>query len=330
MAGGTLLNGRSRFTPAVSPPPTIDYAMPDLGGLWRPNPVLLPNGWGVSLVSVGPELAAAMLATNRDDNRNKRPTVHGRYANDMRQGLWRLTHQGVAFDRQGHLCDGQHRLSACVQAGAEFETLVFFGVGDGDEMGVLDTGANRSASDASAYILGTRTGHKVLATLRSFLTGGSGQMVTYSHPHILAYLSQMPAFGLFHARTFVGRAAEMPNGAVRAAVMRAFFHHDPDDLTRFVAMVMDKENPTEKRDHAARLLRRYLAGFAGGRGGIGASTEMYRKGQRAILAYLTDEHLDKLYASADDLFPLPTAEQVAARNASEAALLATIPTTTEG
>jgi len=34
------------------------------------------------------------------------------FAEAMRRGEWMVTHQGIAFDTQGVLVDGQHRLAA--------------------------------------------------------------------------------------------------------------------------------------------------------------------------------------------------------------------------
>lgn len=41
------------------------------------------------------------------------------YALEMLKGNWKHTHQGIGFDKKGHLKDGQHRLLALVQAAEE-------------------------------------------------------------------------------------------------------------------------------------------------------------------------------------------------------------------
>lgn len=65
---------------------------------------------------ITPELAAAYLNKN-SVNRNLKDTSIGRLAADMRDGKWRLTHQGIAFYEDGRLSDGQHRLHAIIRSG---------------------------------------------------------------------------------------------------------------------------------------------------------------------------------------------------------------------
>lgn len=64
-----------------------------------------------SIVIVTPEMALRWL----EKNTNNRPVariVVERYKRDMLAGLWQFTNAGVAFDVNGDLIDGQHRLLA--------------------------------------------------------------------------------------------------------------------------------------------------------------------------------------------------------------------------
>jgi hypothetical protein len=58
-------------------------------------------------------------------NRKLSPVVVQRYADDMRRGNWDLTHQGIAFDTEGWLIDGQHRLAAVALSGVACEFWIF-------------------------------------------------------------------------------------------------------------------------------------------------------------------------------------------------------------
>ncbi len=66
-------------------------------------------------------------------------------AQEMEAGNWRLTHQGIAFDSQGNLVDGQHRLAAIVKANKSVEMLVTTGLPDG-RFPIIDRGVVRSVS----------------------------------------------------------------------------------------------------------------------------------------------------------------------------------------
>lgn len=315
------INGKTTAPPLrATRPPGPDYVVPDFGGLWEPSLTFLPNGWGVAITEVTPALAAAMLATNRADNRNRRQTAYTRYADDIRCGRWRLTHQGIAFDRQGRLCDGQHRLFACVQAEKPFRSLVFFGAGGNEEMAVHDTGAGRTAQDASQYVLGERVGHQAISLVRNFIQGVARTRPTFTHSYLLSQVDRYYAAVLFQADAFPSQGKQ-PVAPVRAALCRAYYHHDRDDLIRFAGVLTERLDPSESRDATAKMLRHYLQ-LAGTRRGIDRQREQYCKAQRAIASYLSAEPLSKLYASEDDLFPLPSDDQLRDRNAAEEAALA--------
>lgn len=57
-----------------------------------------------------------------------------------------MTHQGIAFDKNGILRDGQHRLTAIVDEGRDAKMVVTFGIAP-EAFSVMDTGSRRTASD---------------------------------------------------------------------------------------------------------------------------------------------------------------------------------------
>jgi len=97
------------------------------------------------VMSVSPALAEEWLKMNTN-NRKKRPSTVKKYARAMRDGAWKLTHQGIAFDEDNRLLDGQHRLEAIVQSGATVEMLVCFDVSR-DVFAFIDDGAIRNSAD---------------------------------------------------------------------------------------------------------------------------------------------------------------------------------------
>lgn len=98
-----------------------------------------------SVCTITPSEAASLLARNTNNRKLRLPTVE-KYARDMREGRWRLTYDPVRIGLDGALFDGQHRLTACVESGCSFETLVVWGLVP-EDFTVLDTGASRSLSD---------------------------------------------------------------------------------------------------------------------------------------------------------------------------------------
>lgn len=97
------------------------------------------------LVLVTPKYAEILLK----ENKLNRPISNQRvvkYANDMKNGNWKATHQGIAFDKEGNLTDGQHRLYAVIMSQIPVYMNITTGL-EKDCFDVLDTGGNRSKSD---------------------------------------------------------------------------------------------------------------------------------------------------------------------------------------
>lgn len=103
-----------------------------------------------------------MLAANTANRPLSRSTVRA-FADAMQRGDWLVTHQGIAFDTNGMLVDGQHRLAAVVEAEMPVEMTVFTEV-EPDTFDVLDTGKRRNAADVLAI-----EGEKSSATLAAMV-----------------------------------------------------------------------------------------------------------------------------------------------------------------
>lgn len=80
------------------------------------------------IIEITPEMAKEMLERNMKNNRRVSKETVMRYARIMKAGGWNLTHQGIAFDTDGELIDGQHRLHAIVQANVPVKLMVTYGV----------------------------------------------------------------------------------------------------------------------------------------------------------------------------------------------------------
>lgn len=92
-------------------------------------------------------MAKTWLAKNIETNR---PPKKGRipgYARDMKSGKWRLTGEGIKFNKRGELIDGQNRLRAVILADTPVQFAVIYDVDD-EAFGVLDSGAMRTAADS--------------------------------------------------------------------------------------------------------------------------------------------------------------------------------------
>ena len=93
---------------------------------------------------ITPEWAIDILENHNPYNRKLSENTVQAYAADMRNGRWVLNHQGLAFDTNKNLCDGQHRLWAVVFSGKTIESLVTYDIPvsenkNGIELNSMDT-----------------------------------------------------------------------------------------------------------------------------------------------------------------------------------------------
>jgi hypothetical protein len=106
----------------------------------------------VSVEVITPDEAKAYFATRAPNQRPLSQEFVGRYADIMARNGWELTHQGIAFNAEGQLIDGQHRMAAVVKSQATIESMVFRYRAVGNSMLVVDSGKPRSVPDKIAVL----------------------------------------------------------------------------------------------------------------------------------------------------------------------------------
>lgn len=130
----------------------------------------------VEVKTITPAMASEMLNKN-NGNRNISQAKVQYYARIMREGSWKLTHQGIAISTTGNIIDGQHRLVAIVQYGKPIDFIVTIveaddGLGELTAVGQpIDIGKIRSISDITSehrrYVMIVR------GLIRDFVPNGS-------------------------------------------------------------------------------------------------------------------------------------------------------------
>jgi len=111
--------------------------------------------------TISPEIAKSFLATNQ----NNRPLKSSRvslYAEQMKNGEWYLTEQGISFGKDGNLRNGQHRLHAVVKSGVSVKMYVTYDC-ENSAFEMLDVGVNRTIKDI------TGLPENVTATVKSVI-----------------------------------------------------------------------------------------------------------------------------------------------------------------
>ncbi|MEU6475544.1 hypothetical protein ABZ858_01410 [Streptomyces sp. NPDC047017] len=150
----------------------------------------------IEVCMVTPELARDWLRRNISNRPLSRQTVT-QLAKAIERREWKLTHQGIAFDENGNLVDGQHRLQAVVKAGIPVEILVVHGV-PRSAFTVMDTGRKRTGRDALS-LAGEVNSNHLAAALRGLQmyyaspdANWSGSSATVSNDQLLTILEQHP------------------------------------------------------------------------------------------------------------------------------------------
>ena len=253
------------------------------------------------VLAIAPQLAESWLA-GKAPNRRLRKRVVERYANDMRAGQWRMTHQGIAFDETGALIDGQHRLAAIVRANMTVEMLVVRGIPRESQLD-MDQHAKRGADDAL-----TLAGFNADKTTVSIARG-----LFHAARHTKTDLSieELAQFITRH-RSAIDFARQLVDRKVRgvSAVARAFYHEDKARLANFICVLITGVQGDPPRDDSSAILLRNLLLLTHASGGMNGSNAnrrvaLYMKTIRAIELFCARKPVDKLYAASADGYLLP-------------------------
>ena len=98
---------------------------------------------------ITPDKAKEYLSTSVG-NRAIRSRDVEKFIRDLRSGNFLLTHQGIAFDTDGHLRDGHHRLTAIALSGVSADMMVTSGMPK-EAFSVIDNGSKRTFEDALVF-----------------------------------------------------------------------------------------------------------------------------------------------------------------------------------
>ena len=249
---------------------------------------------------ITPGLASQYLKRNIG-NRTLKVKVVNEYAWDMSNGLWNASHQGIAFDEEGNLVDGQHRLNAIIKSGKTIRMQVTLGLNE-KAVKSIDTGKSRTYDEAMT-ILGTKLPPKFTITLRSmFLTQTLGQHA-FSHEELDMLRKKHETAVMFALECFSKpMESQIKNGTIMGVIARAFYSAPIPRIREFVD-VLASGIGAGSQDTGAVKLRTYR--FTNPIGGGSSKAELYRKAENALWSFINYKPVDKLYAATEELFAVP-------------------------
>lgn len=242
-----------------------------------------------------------------------------RYAAAMERGDWMVTNQGIAFDEQGQLIDGQHRLHALIKAGVSITLLIITATNNRSQL-VLDQGYKRTPHDQ----IGLREGWVVhpihTATARAMIIGVGGPR-RKERENLIYDLQLLDRFYVKHHKAieFVVESMWSHNriksiqGVVvapsMAPVARTYYTIQQSLLTHFCEVLATGMSDT-KGDGPIIVLRNWL--LAGREKQLSSRTgkdrnTIYKKTTIALAAYLNGDSIQRLSQMDihEEVFPLP-------------------------
>lgn len=105
-----------------------------------------PSKTRSSLKEFTPAECQRILENYNTHNRRIVQTRVDALAREMKEGNWHVNGATIAFNGDGGLLDGQHRLAACVKAGVPFTSYVVRGI-DTEAQATMDLGGKRTLVD---------------------------------------------------------------------------------------------------------------------------------------------------------------------------------------
>lgn len=256
-------------------------------------------------MEITPETAAKWLESNAEFNRKLRQSVVDRYARDMLNGEWNLTHQGIAFDTKGRLIDGQHRLAAVAKAGVSVKMTVVrdapAGAFDHVDIGLGRTTADVLKAQGEGWI-----SHQHIAIARYMEAGANITAVNIARsPFELREMVEMHKNALaFVFQNIERNVRGVTIAPVLAAVAVAYYSEmDRAKLADFLRLLVSGIAQEPGRDSTTIRLREWLRDVSGAASSA-ARMETFMKTQRVVKAYMDDEKLTKLYTPNEPCYTL--------------------------
>ena len=216
-----------------------------------------PGGMLTRWCEITPALAGRWLENNRNRNASKSTAYF--YGDQMSHGQWHPTHQGVAFDREGLMRDGQHGMKGVVESGTTQEMLVTLNISDEAVM-VVDIQNKRTEADALTMMGVEDVNNKTLAIIKRIIVGGRDrQSVRISRDDMIKLCLEWKEPIMF-ARP-LWNSSKYCNAALSAVVARAWFTEDRAKLERFMEVFKSGESRCPEEDTIIRL-RDWFLGIA--------------------------------------------------------------------
>lgn len=259
----------------------------------------------VAWVKVTPKLAADWLANLNQNNRKVRQGKVQQFVMDMKAGRWHTSHQGMAFDEDGVLISGQHRLEAVVAANTTIPLLVFINC-PVHERSVVDQGSARSARDVASLAHGDDVDALSIAVCRTMKYGPSarGQVQMTPQETYEFYRKHAAAIKTVLGAVYEHRKVKgVTTAAVLAPVCRAYYQMTRAACVDFVTVLATGMG--QECDKPIITLRNWLLENQGSTRDSKGRSRSYLRTETVLDAWINDRDMPRLSDAQEELFALP-------------------------
>ena len=243
------------------------------------------------VLNVTPSLAEEWLKSNSFNRKISKATVR-RYADDMKAGNWNLNHQGIAFDNDGVLVDGQHRLVAVIESGETIKMMVTWG----SERTGIDELRPRSAYDVIRFgNLSDWVTPRHIQTAnqmqRNNAEDNSARKI-FSTTDQLAFAEKHRDAICFAESLFLTHTRGLSTSLARATIATAYYHYDHELLSDFVKMLYSGVVSSPSQSSVVRAREMLLDKKS--QASTGERIRTVKRLARAIDAFCNNQPLSKL------------------------------------
>lgn len=259
-----------------------------------------------NLVFITPKLAAQWLGVNYNNRPLSRAYVE-ELSRALRAGKFRTTHQGIAFDSQQRLRDGQHRLTAIVETGIGVEMLVSTGLTEA-ELQAIDDGRKRTAHHVLSMLDHTVISPLTTAIARELLIGasplkdGSKRFKPTRLDLIECFERHRQAIAYAeHHLHHQGQGIRV--GYVAAVIARAYYSVDRAKLDHFT-QVLGSGYSKDGDESIIRLRNFILRSRREHQRGYQLRDDIYAKTEKTLKEWVDAVPSKTLTGAKEELFPL--------------------------
>ena len=257
---------------------------------------------------VTPKKAEEYLSQNFC-NRPISPQTVNRYVALIQSGEFHLTHQGVAFDAEGRLRDGQHRLKAITVANQPAHLMVTRGLPEKAAL-AIDDGRKRTDAQALSMAHGVPIRGFVAAIAKQMFTGGlhlgtTAKPVTAGRLELVGFYGEHAAAIAVVVEAFRDNSAGVGASYILAALARATYHVPAKKLQRF-AEVLASGYSKEGEEVIITLRNHILLKRKNEKKNRELRDDLYAKTEQTLSDWSQGKGSGRMVKAKIELFPLPS------------------------